>query len=150
MRSRHIRILLPAILLLLTTTAFGAGEPRTLQPLFDERLDHLLASPRWVGVFTIASSMFPLLMGWWLIRWTTALITAGVVGAVVLFVLHDRVASEWMWTGALSCAALGGIVGWFLYPVLFAFQTALLAGFATFIGVSKLVPGVPLLAGRSL
>jgi hypothetical protein len=144
LRGLSVLIVLGGSLLCLTA---GAAEADHLQPLLDRPADLLAAEPRWIGVISVAVAMIPLLLGWWLIRWTTALITAGAVGAAVLFALHGRLAAEWLWTATLCCAALGGILGWFLYPVLFALQMAVIAGGTTYGLVATAVPSLPLLAG---
>lgn len=127
-------------------SCLDAAEAERLQPLLDQPATVLAAEPRWLGLLSIGMALFPLLLGWWLIRWTTALITAGAVGAAVLFALHGHLTPEWLWTATLCCAALGGILGWFLYPLLFALQTALIAAALTFGILGKALPTLPLLA----
>jgi hypothetical protein len=105
----------------------------------------LLAQPRWVGVLGIAASLLPLLMGWWLIRWFSALITAGAVAGAVLFLLHGKTAPEWAWTAAVSAAVLGGVAGWFLFTVLFAVQIAALAAALVVAGSKQVAPTLPVL-----
>ncbi len=124
-----------------TWTCAAAAEPQAIQPLVD-----LLSEPRWFGVLTIAVALFPLLLGWWLIRWSTALTTAGMVGATVLFMLHGRLAVEWTWTAVLCCAALAGVLGWFLYPLLFALQMAVIAGGMTYGALKTALPTLPSVA----
>lgn len=83
--------------------------------------------PAWVGVLLIAGSFLPLLMGWRLIRWTTMLLTAGVVIGAVLFVARPHLPATWAWIAALSCGVLGGALGWFVYPLFAALQACVLA-----------------------
>lgn len=106
----------------------------------------LSEQPAWVGVLLIAGSFLPLLMGWRLIRWTTMLISAGIVIGVVLFWAEPHLPTTWAWITALSCGVLGGALGWFAYPLLSAMQSCALAGGMTITALLAALPNVPALA----
>jgi hypothetical protein len=90
-------------------------------------------------------AFIPLLIGWRLIRWTTALISCGISIGAVLFLAHGHWSAALAWTMALSCGVLGGGLGWFLYPLISAAQSAVLAATFTFIGMQMLAPTMPAL-----
>lgn len=83
--------------------------------------------PAWLGVLLIAGSLLPLLAGWRLIRWTTMLVTAGIVIGAVLFWAGPHLPPSWAWITALSCGVLGGALGWWAYPLFAALQACALA-----------------------
>lgn len=106
----------------------------------------LSEQPAWVGVLLIAGSLLPLLMGWRLIRWTTMLLSAGVVIGAVLFLAHGHLPTLWAWVTAVSCGVLGGAVGWFVYPLVSALQSCALAGGLTIAILLTALPALPALA----
>lgn len=106
----------------------------------------LSEQPAWVGVLLIAGSFLPLLMGWRLIRWTTMLLSAGVVIGMVLFFTQGHLPTMWAWITALSCGVIGGALGWFAYPLISALQSCALAGGMTIVALLAALPGIPALA----
>jgi hypothetical protein len=104
------------------------------------------AQPVWVGVLLIAGSLLPLLAGWRLIRWTTMLVSAGVVLGAVLFWSEPYLGRGLAWLAALACSVLAGALGWFLYPAIAAVQACALAASLTIGGLLALLPGWPALA----
>ena len=106
----------------------------------------LINPPAWLGVLLIAGSLLPLLMGWRLIRWTTMLLSAGVVIGVVLFFTQGHLPTLWAWITAVSCGIIGGALGWFLYPLISALQSCALAGGMTIAALLAVLPGIPALA----
>lgn len=106
----------------------------------------LSEQPAWVGILLIAGGFLPLLMGWRLIRWTTMLVSAGVVIGAVLFWAQGHLPTMWTWITALSCGVLGGVLGWFVYPLLSAVQSCIMAGGMTIAALLAALPGVPALA----
>lgn len=106
----------------------------------------LSEQPAWVGVLLIAGSFLPLLMGWRLIRWTTMLLSAGVVIGGVLFLAQGHLPTLWAWVTAVSCGVIGGALGWFAYPLISALQSCALAGGMTIVALLAAVPAVPALA----
>jgi len=106
----------------------------------------LSEQPTWVGVLLIAGSLVPLLMGWRLIRWITMLLSAGVVIGAVLFWTQGHVSTPWAWIIAASCGVLGGVLGWFVYPLVSALQSCALAGGLTIAALLAALPALPALA----
>lgn len=106
----------------------------------------LSEQPAWAGVLLIAGSFLPLLMGWRLIRWTTMLLSAGVVIGVVLFCTQGHLPTMWAWITAVSCGVLGGALGWFVYPLISALQSCALAGGMTITALLAAFPTLPALA----
>jgi len=106
----------------------------------------LSEQPAWVGVLLIAGSLLPLLAGWRLIRWTTMLVTTGAIIGIVVFWGQSHLPTMWLWITALSCGVLGGALGWFLYPLISALQSCILAGGLTIAALLAAVPTVPALA----
>jgi hypothetical protein len=106
----------------------------------------LSEQPAWVGVLLIAGSFLPLLAGWRLIRWTTMLLTAGVVIGAVLFVAGPHLPATWAWITALSCGVLGGALGWFVYPLFAALQACVLAAGFIITALLTALPTLPALA----
>jgi hypothetical protein len=119
----------------------GAAQAAELMPL-----PALSEQPAWVGVLLVAGSFLPLLLGWRLIRWTTMLLSTGVVTGVVLFLAHGQLPTLWAWVTAVSCGILGGAVGWFLYPLISALQSCALAAGVTIVALLHAVPAMPALA----
>lgn len=122
--------------------ALTAGDPG---PFYTGIQHHVGISSPWLGIFVILMSLFPLLMGWRLIRWTTALISCGLTIGAVLFMAHDHWPVALAWTMALSCGVFGGALGWFLYPLISAVQSAVLAAVLAFIAMQMLTPTMPAL-----
>ena len=106
---------------------------------------HVIAASPWLGMFVILMALIPLLIGWRLIRWTTALISCGITIGTVLFFAHDHWTAALAWTMALSCGVFGGALGWFLYPLISAVQSAVLAATFTFVGMQMMAPTMPAL-----
>jgi hypothetical protein len=122
--------------------ALTAGDPG---PFYTGIQQHVGASSPWLGIFVIVMGLFPLLMGWRLIRWTTALISCGITIGAVLFMTHDHWSAALAWTMALSCGVFGGALGWFLYPLISAVQSAVFASVFTFVAMQMLTPTMPAL-----
>ncbi|HEX3134095.1 MAG TPA: hypothetical protein VHX44_11005 [Planctomycetota bacterium] len=109
-------------------------------------LPTLSEQPAWIGVLLIAGSFLPLLMGWRLIRWTTMLLSTGVVIGVVLFLAFGHLPTLWAWVTAVSCGVLAGAVGWFLYPLIAGVQSCVLAAGMTILALQHALPSLPALA----
>jgi hypothetical protein len=120
--------------------ALTAEDP---DPFYTGIQHHVIASSPWLGIFIILMGLFPLLIGWRLIRWTTALISCGITIGAVLFMAHDHWPAVLAWTMALSCGVFGGALGWFLYPLISAVQSAVLAATFTFVGMQMMAPTMP-------
>ncbi len=106
-----------------------SAETTTLPAL---NLNTLRLEPSTYGILLILISLPILLVGWWLIRWFSALTTAGALGAAVLFTLIDRTAIHWAWTAAICVGILGGFFGWFLFSLIFTTQLMSLGWFVGF------------------
>jgi len=102
--------------------------------------------PSAYGIALILISLPILLVGWWLIRWFSALSTAGAVGAAVLFTMIDRTAVNWAWTAAISVGILAGFFGWFLFSLIFAAQLVGLGWIVGFHVLQSAAPNFPLAA----
>ena len=122
--------------------ALTAGD---LGPFYTGPQQYLVASSPWLGMLIILLGFIPLLIGWRLIRWTTALISCGISIGAVLFMAHDHWSAALAWTLALSCGVFGGALGWFLYPLISAAQSAVLAAGLTFVAMQMITPTMPAL-----
>ena len=122
--------------------AVVAGEAGTFSTPLHQ---HVIAASPWLGMFVILMALIPLLMGWRLIRWTTALISCGITIGAVLFMAHDHWSTALAWTMALSCGVFGAALGWFLYPLISAVQSAVFAAAFTFVAMQVLTPTMPAL-----
>ena len=109
-------------------------------------VNSLQHQPSAYGIALILISLPILLIGWWLIRWFSALSTAGAAGAAVLFTLLDRTAANWAWTAAISVGVLAGFFGWFLFSLIFAAQLVGLGWIAGFHLLQFAAPTIPLAA----
>ena len=116
----------------------------TAQPVLN--ITTLQHQPSAYGIALILISLPILLIGWWLIRWFSALSTAGVVGAAVLFTLIDRTAANWAWVAAISTGILAGFFGWFLFSLIFTVQFIGLGWIAGFHLLQFAAPNIPLAA----
>ena len=115
-------------------------------PLSALNLNTLQQQPSAYGIALILISLPLLLVGWWLIRWFSALSTAGAVGTAVLFTLIDRTAINWAWTAAISVGVLAGFFGWFLFSLIFTAQLIGLGWIAGFHVLQFAAPTIPLAA----
>jgi hypothetical protein len=79
----------------------------------------LHALPLSVGVLCIILSLPLLLVGWWLMRWLSALSSAGAAMAWVLFYIAPKMPLTWGWVAAICCGILAGLAGWYLFTLLF-------------------------------
>jgi hypothetical protein len=82
--------------------------------------------PRWLGILYIVVSLLPLLYGWRLIRWITALSLAAMLGTLTFHALLQRSDVTIAACGAGLAAVLAAVVGFYLYQAMVAVQGALL------------------------
>ncbi len=81
--------------------------------------------PRWSGAVLVLLGMFPLLLGWKLIRWSMALTCAGIALGAVLAQTLAAWGPALAWTAALALTVICGLAGFFLYQAAVALQGAL-------------------------
>ena len=139
------RVSVRVIICVSTALIPGALTAGDLGPFYTGPQQHLVASSPWLGMVVILVGLIPLLIGWRLIRWTTALISCGISIGAVLFMAHDHWSAALAWTLALSCGVFGGALGWFLYPLISAAQSAVLAAGLTFVAMQMITPTMPAL-----
>ncbi len=115
------------------TAAPAVAPPAAAAPLPSppEVWQWLNAQPAWLGPVLVLVGMVPLFAGWRLIRWTTAVLTAGVVGGAVMAKCDGLLEPGVAWTAAVSAALLAGVLGAWLYQAVVAAQGGLL-GFVLF------------------
>ena len=132
-----------AALIVLVAAPLGAGEavsaaPAAAPPAGGAQLptvaefwQWLEAQPAWLGPVLVLVGMVPLFAGWRLIRWTTAVLAAGVVGGAVMARCDGVLEPGLAWTAAVSAALLAGVLGAWLYQAGVAAQGGVL-GFVLF------------------
>jgi hypothetical protein len=115
------------------TAAPVVAPPAAAAPLpsAPELWQWLNAQPAWLGPVLVLVGMVPLFAGWRLIRWTTAVIAAGVVGGAVMAKCDGLLEPGMAWTAAVSAALLAGVLGAWLYQAGVAAQGGVL-GFVLF------------------
>lgn len=90
----------------------------------------LHGAPRWSGPLLILLGAIPLFYGWRLIRWSMALVAAGVSSGAVLSVTLPVWDASLAWTAAIAAAIICGVLGFFLYQALVAIQLGACAAYA--------------------
>lgn len=122
-----------------------SGDPAPSVPPDDDLLAILRAQPQVVGIALALLGFIPLLVGWSLVRWASALLTGALTVAVVVVCCHGRMDSALVWTAALSAGALMGFVGFFLVQAIVAVQVAAMAGTLVLTGMQHSLPTMPML-----
>ena len=122
-----------------------SGDPAPSVPPDDDLLAILRAQPQMVGIALALLGFIPLLVGWSLVRWASALLTGTLTVAVVVVCCHGRMDSALVWTAALSAGALMGFVGFFLVQAIVAVQVAAMAGTLVLTGMQHSLPTMPML-----
>lgn len=123
---------------------FAAGPPPAGSD--DDALTILRAQPQLVGIALALLGFIPLLVGWSLVRWASALLTGALTAAVVLVCCHGVLAPPLQWTAALSAGILLGFAGFFLVQVVIGLQIGVLAGLLTWTALGHAWPTLPLVA----
>ena len=116
----------------------AAGAPLPSGP---ELWQWLNAQPAWLGPVLVLVGLVPLFAGWRLIRWTTAVLAAGVVGGAVMARCDGLLEPGMAWTAAVSAALLAGVLGAWLYQAGVAVQGGVL-GFMLFAALAGAALGV--------
>ena len=144
-----------AVLAALSAAPLGAGEAAVAAapavvppapaaaalPTGPDILQWLNAQPAWLGPVLVLVGMVPLFAGWRLIRWTTAVLAAGVVGGAVMARCDGLLEPGMAWTAAASAALLAGVIGAWLYQAGVAVQGGVL-GFVLFAALAGAALGV--------